>query len=386
LARLSTRHALIVRDRRFSIAAGKARLLISAIDDKEERVLIDDLETPAVTCDLDVLERNIRQMAERCREVDIPFRAHTKSHMIPEIAHWQVAAGAIGICSQKIGQAEVMVAAGLRDILIPFNIVGASKVERLIRLTRRAAITVAVDSAETARGIAEQASAAGARVPVVIELDTGGRRCGVQSPEDAQRLARVISDLPGLEFRGIMTYPSRPEAKPFLEQTRDLLERDGLPLSVVSGGGTGAEAVSKELSCTETRSGSYVWEGLSRVKSGADLNPERCPMRVVCTVVSVPTPDRIILDGGIKTFGVFPATATPPCYMVEHPRAKLRPFSIEHTTVDVSECDHRFRVGDRVSVIPLHGEICLNLHDQLHGTRDGRVEVIWTTWSRGRIR
>jgi D-serine deaminase-like pyridoxal phosphate-dependent protein len=349
-------------------------------------MLVHDLDTPAVTCDLDILERTIREMAEHCRTVGIPLRSHTKSHQIPEIAHMQMRAGNVGICCQKVGAAEVMVAAGLTDILIPFNIWGTGKVERLARLVRRADVTVAVDSEEIARGIAEGAQAAGVEVAVLVELDTGGRRAGVQSPAAAQQLCRVIGDLPGLVLRGVMTYPSRAEAKPFLEDVRDRLRRDGLPADVVSGGGTGHEAVSKEIGCTETRSGSYVWEGRSRISGSAMLDPERCPMRIVCTVVSVPTPERVILDGGIKTFGLFPRTPNPECRMVEHPKAKLWPFSIEHTRVDVSECDHRFRVGERVSVIPLHGEVALNLHDELHGVRDERVEVSWTVAGRGRVR
>jgi D-serine deaminase-like pyridoxal phosphate-dependent protein len=349
-------------------------------------VLVHDLDTPAVTCDLDVLEKNIREMAELCQRVGIPLRSHTKSHKIPEIAHWQMRAGNVGICCQKLGDAEVMVAAGLSDILIPFNIYGASKVERLTRLIRRADVTVALDSEEIARGLADGAGRAGVELPVLIEMDTGGRRAGVQSPAAVRQLARVVADLPGLALRGVMTYPSRLEARPFLDEVRDGLRQDGLPASVVSGGGTGHEAISKEIGCTETRSGSYVWEGLKRVAKSADLDPARCPMRIVCTVVSVPTPERCILDGGIKTFGLFPRTPQPECLMVEHPQAKLWPFSIEHTTVDTSECEHRFKVGERVSVIPRHGEVALNLHDELHGARNGRVEISWAVQGRGRIR
>jgi D-serine deaminase-like pyridoxal phosphate-dependent protein len=347
---------------------------------------VDDLDTPVVTCDLDLLQKNIDDMAAVCREVGIPMRSHTKSHKIPEIAHMQMRAGNVGICCQKLGDAEVMVASGLSEILIPFNIWGASKVERLTRLVRRANVTVAVDSAEVARGIAIGAQQAGVTVPIIIEMDTGGRRAGVQSPDAARRLGRAIADMPGVELRGVMTYPSRTEAKPFLDEVRDGFQKDGLPLDTISGGGTGHEAISKELGCTETRSGSYVWEGLRRVQSSADLAADRCPMKVICTVVSVPTPERCILDGGIKTFGLFPRTPTPECLMVEHPKAKLWPFSIEHTTVDTSECDHQFKVGERVSVIPRHGEVCLNLHDELHGVRHGNVEIVWEVAGRGRIR
>ncbi|GBD16088.1 D-threonine aldolase [bacterium HR26] len=347
-------------------------------------MLIDDLDTPAVVCDLEVLERNIREMAAYCRDLGIPLRAHTKSHKIPEIAHWQLASGAIGICCQKLGEAEVMVAAGIRDILIPYNIVGKAKLERLTRLARRATITVAVDSEETARGIAEQAQADGVRVRTIIELDTGARRCGVQSPEEARALARTLVRLPGIDFQGIMTYPSRLEARPFLEETVRLLEADGIPVAMISGGGTGLEAISKEIGCTEHRSGSYVWEGRSRVRSREDLHPDRCPLRVVCTVVSTPAPGRIIIDGGMKTFASYPPVPYGCC--VEYPEIQIYAMSVEHGHVDTSASDHRFRVGERLTFIPLHQEMCLNLHDELVGVRDGKVEVIWPVAARGKVK
>lgn len=345
---------------------------------------VSDLDTPAVVCDLDVMERNLAAMAARCREIGIPLRAHTKSHRIPELAHRQMASGVVGICCQKLGDAEVMVAAGLRDILIPYNIVGPIKLERLTRLVRRATITVAADSEDVARGLSDQARRDGVTIPILIELDTGGRRCGAQSPEDAQALARTITRLPGVELRGVMTYPSRREAGAFLDELRERLRADGIPLPVVSGGGTGHEAISKELSCTETRSGSYIWEGLKRIGSSADLSPERCPVRVVCTVVSVPAPDRVIVDGGLKTFASYPPV--PYGYCIEHPEVKMVRMSVEHGHMDASASSHRFRVGERLSIIPLHQEMCINLHDELVGVRGGRVEVIWPVAGRGKVK
>src|SRR2546423_11073243 len=153
---------------------------------------LDDLDTPSVVCDLDVLDRNLAALPAKCRELGIPLLAHTKSHKIPELAHRQISSGCVAICCQKLGDAEVMVAAGLKDILIPYNVVGPIKVERLLRLVRRARVTVSVDSEETARGIAAPAHAAGLEVPVLLELDTGMQRCGVQSPAEAQALARTL--------------------------------------------------------------------------------------------------------------------------------------------------------------------------------------------------
>lgn len=347
-------------------------------------MLIHDLDTPAVVCDLDKLERNIRTMAEHCRQLDIPLRSHTKSHKIPEIAHMQLASGAIGICCQKPGEAEVMVAAGIKDILLPYNIVGPVKVERLLRLSRRATITVAVDSLATAQGISAGARKYGGSARVLIELDTGAHRCGVQSPEEALTLARQIAKLPGIDFQGVMTYPSRPQAKPFLDETVKLLRDDGIPVNVISGGGTGAEAISKELGCTETRSGSYAWEGQSRIKSREDLSGERCPLRIITTVVSTPAPGRIIVDGGMKTFTSYPPTPYGHC--IEHPEIKIYAMSVEHGHVDVSESTHTFKVGERLSFIPLHQEMALNLHDELVGYRGEQVEVVWPVAGRGRVK
>jgi D-serine deaminase-like pyridoxal phosphate-dependent protein len=347
-------------------------------------VHIDDLDTPAVICDLDVMERNIAAMAEHCRALGIPLRSHTKSHKNPEIAHRQMAAGAIGIACQKLGEAEVMVQAGLRDILIPYNIVGRPKLERLTRLARRATITVAVDSEATACGISEQARADGVDVRVVIELDTGARRCGVQSPAAALELARVVARLPGIDLQGVMTFPSQLGAKPFLDEVVRLFQAEGLPLAMIGGGGTGLEAVSQDLGCTETRSGSYLWEGLSRVKSRDDLGPERCPLRVLCTVVSTPAPGRIIIDGGAKTFATYPPVPYGHC--VEHPEIWISGVSVEHGHIDTSASSHRFRVGERLTIIPLHQEMCLNLHDELVGVRNGQVEVIWPVLGRGKVK
>jgi len=349
-------------------------------------MLIHDLDTPAVVCDLDKMERNIRDMAAHCRDLGIALRVHTKSHKIPEIAHKQLAAGAVGVCCQKLGDAEVMVAGGIQDVLIPYNIVGPIKVERLLRLARRATITVALDSLEVAQGISEGTRRWGGNVRVLIECDTGGKRCGVQSPEAARVLARQVMELPGLDFHGLMTFPTRPTSGEFLAEARRLLDLDGIPCHVVSGGGTGLEALSKEAGCNEHRSGSYIWEHMTRVQSREDLSDERCPLRIIVTVVSVPTADRVIVDGGIKTFTTYGRGVPPYGLCVEYPEAKMYAMSVEHGHLDVSQCSHKFRVGERLEFIPVHQEIALNMHDELVGYRGEQVEVIWPVAGRGKVK
>ncbi len=343
---------------------------------------VEDLDTPALTIDLDILSRNINDLAESCRRHKIALRVHTKTHKIPEIAHLQLQAGAIGIVCQKLGEAEVMVDAGITDILIPYNIVGARKVERLVRLGQKATIAVALDSETTARGISNLAGEP--EVPVLIELDTGGNRCGVQSPEAALELARKVVQLRGLRFQGIMTYPSRPQAEPFLTRTLRLLEDAGIQAPVVSGGGTGSEAVSKQIGCTETRIGSYVFEGMRRINhSDNPPNPITCAERMIVTVVSAPTPERIIVDGGQKTFASYPPI--PYGHIVEHPDARINGMSVEHGHIDVSDCDHAFQVGERISIIPQHQGMTTNLHDTAYAVRNGVVEAVWAVAGRGRV-
>jgi len=343
-----------------------------------------DLDTPALVIDLDVLERNIADMAAHCKDLGIALRVHTKTHKVPEIAQMQLAAGSQGIVCQKVGEAEVMARAGIRDILIPYNILGTQKLRRLTALAKMAAITVAADSEETVRGLSAQAVADGVTIRVLVEADTGGQRCGVQTPEASRDLGRLVADLPGLELAGMMTFPSNLRGQAFFDSARELWARDGLPCEVLSGGGTGLEAVSKQLGFNEHRSGSYAYEGLTRIQKSADLTPERCALRVIVTVVSVPTPDRAIIDGGQKTFESYPPV--PYGLIIEHPEARIHAMSVEHGHVDVSGCNHRFRVGEKLSVIPLHQGKVTNMHDEVAAARNGEVVCVWDVAGRGKVR
>ena len=343
-----------------------------------------ELDTPAVVIDLDVLEKNIEGMAAHCRELGITLRGHTKSHKSPEIAKMQIAAGSQGIVCQKLGDAEVMARAGLDDILMTYNIVGRHKVRRLSELAKRCRMTVTCDSIEVATGISKQAQFDGVTIGVLVEIDTGSHRTGVQSPEAAEQLGKQILDLPGLELRGLMTYPSRVVSKPVVDDVVDRFKKAGLSLEIISGGGTGEEWDSKELGFTEHRSGSYVYEGQSRINKAEHLSPERCPLRVVTTVVSVPTNDRLIVDGGMKTFRLFPTM--PFGYIIEDPTAQFSGMSVEHGHVDTSGSDREFKVGDKLTVIPTYQEGVTNLHDEIVWMRNNQVERVWQNEARGKVK
>ena len=343
-----------------------------------------ELDTPALVVDLDVLEKNIADVQAACKRLEIDLRVHTKTHKTPQIARMQVEAGAIGITSQKLGEAEAMAEAGLEDILIPYNIIGRPKLERLTRLIKsgKTRLTVAADSSTTVEGLSRQATQDGCSVRVIVEMDTGSGRCGVQSPQETLALAQQIDSLPGLEFMGVMTYPSSERARPFLDEVRALVDGSGLPLHIISGGGTGSEEISKSIGCTETRIGSYAYEGMTRVGRREDLNPERCPLRQVVTVVSTSCPGQIIVDAGQKAFTSYPRT--PYGYCLERPEIFLKGMSVEHGHVDVTASSHKFKVGEILSFIPQHGGMTTNQHDRLYPMRNGEIVDVWPVEGRGR--
>ncbi len=353
---------------------------------------VTDLETPAVTVDLDVLERNLKKMQSYCTDHGLSFRPHVKTHKIPAIARMQLEAGAHGITCQKLSEAEVFADAGCDDIFVPYNIVGAAKLARLVALARRIHVSVAADSAVTAQGIADAAAQAGLEVPVLIECDTGGQRAGVQTPEEALELARSLSRLRGVRFEGLMTFPTDPAKTPaFLQEALALLRRAGLEARVVSGGGTPQTWTAHQVpQLTEHRAGTYVYNDHNTL-AARTCAPEEVAMHVQATVVSRPTPQRAILDSGSKTLSSDlhrdPARGGGRSYgwLPEFPQAVIGALSEEHAVVDLSACGAQPQVGDRVAVVPNHCCVVSNLHDHIYGVRAGLVERVWPVAARGTV-
>ncbi|MFO7169525.1 MAG: D-TA family PLP-dependent enzyme [Chloroflexota bacterium] len=348
-------------------------------------MLIESLETPVAVVDLDRLESNIARLQAYLSEHGIANRPHIKTHKIPEIAHMQLAAGAVGVTCQKLGEAEVMAQAGIRDILITYNLLGAQRLERLVRLRRRAQVSVTADSAVTVRGLSEAMDAAGLELEVLVECDTGGGRCGVQSPEEAAALARQIAAAPGLRFGGLMTYPNGPGTDPFVRETKALLAADGIEVARVSGGGSpGMWRAHECRELTEHRAGTYVYGDRKMVAVGA-MRLEDCALTIRCTVVSRPTPTRGILDGGSKTFSSDTLGLEGYGLILEYPEAKIYGFSEEHGHVDFSACERAPEIGEVVTVVPNHACVVSNLFNQVVGARRGEVEVIWPVAARGTL-
>src|SRR5262245_31145469 len=301
-----------------------------------------ELDTPVATVDLDAVERNIARMQSYCDEHGLSFRPHIKTHKLPAIAHMQVRAGAVGITCQKLGEAEVMAAAGLDDILITFPLIGGAKAERTAALASEVKISVVGDSPAVAHNLSPTLAREGAEVDFLVECDTGFRRTGVQSAAEAAELAELVDSLPGLRFAGLMTYPTLPDlTNPWLRAAREEVERRGLRVAQVSAGGTPTAFVNHDADeVTEVRAGVYVYGDRSCVANGS-VPLEDCALRVRATVVSRPTPDRAILDCGSKTLTNDPAEDVAGGghgLIVEYPEAAVYSPHEEHGHVDVSAC------------------------------------------------
>jgi len=350
---------------------------------------VEDLDTPVLIVDLDALEENLDRYQRYFTEHKIGLRPHIKTHKTLAIAHQQMKRGAIGITCQKLGEAEVMVAGGVdQDVLIPYNIIGADKLDRLMALSRRTRLTVAADSAYTVEGLSAAAHRASATLGVIVELGVGGR-AGVPTPQAALELARQIAHAPGLELRGIMAFPTSAQTRPVIQETLALFDKDGLPHPIVSGGSTASALLAHEVpELTEHRAGEYCVGGVGHLRRGTHTVAQ-CALRVLMTVVSRPTPDRAILDGGSKSLSasVIQDDGHPSMgYIVEYPQARFSGASEEHGHVDVSACDPKPRIGERVQVLPVHPCPCVNEHDELVAVRQGRVEAVWPISARGKIR
>jgi D-serine deaminase-like pyridoxal phosphate-dependent protein len=351
--------------------------------------LVSELDTPAVTVDLDIVEANIARAQKLLDEHGVGNRPHIKTHKIPALARLQMQAGAIGITCQKLGEVEVFADAGVADdILLTYNVIGAAKTERLADLIKRLKrMAVVLDNATVARGLSEAAVRHDVDVRFLIECDTGYARNGVQSPRAALDLAREAMRMPRMQFEGLMTFPTaKPETRQWLERALQLLNGAGIPVPVVSGGGSPAiRNVGEFPMLTEYRAGTYIYNDVMQVSTGA-VTWDDCAMKVRATVVSRPTDDRAVLDTGSKVLTHDQYYVKGYGRIVEYPQAQIAGFSEEHGIVDLAACTRKPRVGEVVHVIPNHCCVVTNLMDEIYGVRGGKVEVVWPVAARGKVR
>jgi D-serine deaminase-like pyridoxal phosphate-dependent protein len=358
---------------------------------------IRDLDTPVLLVDLDKLERNIAKMRQVIiAEAGIGWRPHTKSMKTPALAHTLLQAGAHGVTCAKLGEAEVMAAAGIRDILIANQVVGAVKLARLVRLCRHADVIVAVDCDAHVQDLAAAAQAAGTRPRVVVEVNIAMNRAGVEPGEAVVTLAKQVASRLSLRFAGLMAWEGGrlatmpdPEEKRraiqaavgLLTESADRCRAAGLPVAIVSCGGTGTHWITAKIpGVTEVQAGGGIFCDVHyRKHYGVE---HEYALTVLTTVVSRPTPTRIICDAGWKTMGQHPAFPEP---LAVGETKSLR-LSAEHAIIELATPRSTPGVGDHVEFVVGYSDSTVFLHDHLYGIREGRLEVIWPILGRGKLR
>lgn len=345
--------------------------------------------TPAVVIDLDRVDRNIGRVQALCESAGVLNRPHIKTHKSPVLAKMQIAAGASGITCQKLGEAEIMAAAGLENILVSYNLIAAARSGRLAALRKRADVTICADNPVTLAAYAEAAVEAEAPIGVMIECDTGRKRAGVETSKEAIDLARIVRDTDGLEFRGLLFYPTEQAwdaAQRFHDEAVEGLRSLGLEPGVVSTGGTpNLPNIGKLRGSTEHRAGTYIFNDRMMVKCGMATEAD-CALHVYATVVSRAGPQRGILDSGSKTLTADPGGGLDGFgHILEYPQARIGAFAEEHGFLDLSRTNERPDVGEVVRIIPNHVCVVVNMVDQLIAVRDGEIVDVLPVAARGRL-
>lgn len=353
-----------------------------------------ELDTPVLWVELDQLEQNIASLAQHCRRAGVHWRPHTKGIKTPAIAHKLLAAGAIGVTCAKLAEAEVMAAAGITDILVANQVVGPQKIARLVNLLRHADVKVAVDNADVVNALGEAATAKGVTAGVLIEVNAGMDRAGVLPGEPTLALARHIEATPGLRLRGLMAWEGHTLVHPDPEQKRrgveesvgllletaDRCRRAGLPIEIVSCGGSGTYQITAAIpGVSEIQAGGGIFGDVTYQGWGVPFEPA---LFVQSMVTSRPTPQRVILDAGFKTLPRGFALPRP----VGLPAVESFSLSAEHGNITLEAPSPSPRIGDVIDLVVGYSDATVCLHDQLYGIRNEQVETIWPILGRGKLR
>lgn len=359
---------------------------------------LDEVDTPALILDLDVFEANLAAMTDSLDGYEVNLRPHAKSHKSAIVAQRQMAAGAIGQCCQKVGEAEVLVHGGIGDVLVTNQIVGRSKVERLVALAKQAKVAVLADHPDQITQYAATARDLGTELNVLVEINLGSDRCGVEPGRPALELARLIVETEGVAFGGLQAYHggaqhlrTRAEreavilpAAAMAEETGTMLLEAGIPCPVITGAGTGTyliEAAGRVF--TELQPGSYVFMDLDygRILDQADRPITETfghSLTVLVTVISRGAPTRAVVDAGHKTIPIDSGLPRP----LNRPGVEYNSPSDEHGVLGLPPEDG-LAIGDKLRLIPPHCDPVVNMFDWYVCVRQGRVEAIWPIGARG---
>jgi D-serine deaminase-like pyridoxal phosphate-dependent protein len=359
---------------------------------------LDEVDTPALVLDLDALERNIARMADAVKGNSVRLRPHAKSHKCAEIARRQIAAGAVGVCCQKVSEAEALVWSGVADVLVTNEIVGRQKVERLARLAREAKVAVLADDAGNVGDLDAAARAARVRLDVLVELNVGADRCGIAPGEPASRLAQRIAGCGSLRFAGLHAYHGSAQhlreagerraaiaaAAEKARMTRTLIEKAGIACETVTGAGTGTfllESASRVFN--EIQPGSYVFMDADYNRNNWEEGWPRFEQSlfVLATVMSAPAPDRAVVDAGLKASSV--DSGLPQVH--GRPGVEYAKASDEHGVLNIAAGAKAPRLGEKLLLVPGHCDPTVNLYDWFVCVRKGKVEALWPVTARGAL-
>jgi D-serine deaminase-like pyridoxal phosphate-dependent protein len=359
---------------------------------------IETLDTPSLIVDLDRLDANIARWAAHARDAGVRLRPHGKTHKCVEIARRQLEAGACGLALAKIGEAEVMARAGVDDVFLAYEVVGAAKLPRLIALARQIRLRVGVDSMDVATPLGEAAASSGVTIDVMLEVDTGLGRCGVAPGEPLLALARAVAKTRGLRIAGIFTYRGRRgvdleaagrEEGEIMVREAEGLRKAGFTIDDVSVGSTPTgRPAARVPGVTEIRPGTYVFNDAMQVHHGS-ATPEECALVVTARVISRPSRDVAVLDAGSKTLtaehGPYSSKGETHGTLRGYPDCQIDRLWEEHARVQLTDEARRLRVGDLVEVIPAHVCPTVNLARRLVCVRNGRVEATWEVAARAAV-
>ncbi|MBI4627045.1 MAG: DSD1 family PLP-dependent enzyme [Verrucomicrobia bacterium] len=353
-----------------------------------------DLPTPTLVLDLDIFEANLARMSQHAKAAAINLRPHAKTHKCVEVARRQIKAGALGVCVATIREAEAMAAGGIKGLLITSELVGPSKISRLVRLAKTHPDTMAVvDHPRHADQLSEAAGAAKIRLNVFIDIDPGSRRTGVAAGAPALELAQYAAKRPHLNLRGIHCYSgasahvlgfearrahSQKAMTPAIE-TFHQLKQAGLPIEILSGGSTGTYNIDPEFKgMTELQVGSYVFMDVDYRVIGGRTGPVYsdfgASLMVIATVISQNQKNRATVDAGFKAFAT-DRKFGPDVHGI--PGVKYQFAGDEHGILDLQEASREVKLGDRIEFIVPHCDPNVNLYDRIYCLRGEKVEAVW---------
>jgi D-serine deaminase-like pyridoxal phosphate-dependent protein len=362
---------------------------------------LDEVDTPALIVDLDPFEANVSHMAGFGRDAGIALRPHAKTHRCPAVALRQIAAGAVGQCVQTVGEAEAMVAGGVRDVMVTNEIIAPAKLVRLAALAEHARLSLLVDSPEGVELVSRIAVERGVELGCLVEVEVGMGRCGITPGAPAADLARRVADSPGLSFLGLQAYngrsqhfPALPDRRAAVEraadairETQEALAEHGLVAGIVGGAGTGTFRLEAAAGLwTELQVGSYVFmdrEYSSLEGESGRPEPEfRQSLFVLATIISRGAPDRVVANAGLKSTSAEQGRPG----LADFPGGEVVGISDEHSLIRLGEGAPKLSIGETVRLVPSHCDPTVNLHDWIVAMRGGRVEEIWPVTARGASR